>query len=167
MKKLLLSISFALFFLTLSAFGGGDDDPLHKREFVASFSETRNGVVQRKVISDIIKFKDGKIQSDFLKRKFGFKYIRYRINHDTIYVDETGAEVRLLKLEASATDESNVTVNMQLTQLEWDLDGVVKITRNDRLRKYYDLAAREKHGKPKKIKNKKKDEPENGPQAST
>lgn len=149
--KNLLTI-FALLF-SFAAFAGDDDnDALHNREFNVSLSETRNGVVQKRLISDLIKFKHGKIQSEYLKDKYGFKYIRYRVNLDTIYTDHTGAEVRMIKLVASATDESNLTVHMELTQLEWDLDGFVRVTKNDRLRKYFDLAGREKGGKPKKPK---------------
>jgi hypothetical protein len=107
---------------------------------------------------DRLTFKDGKVMSDFLKRKFGFKYIRYRINKDSVYIDHTDTEVRLLVVEASATDEKNNTVIMEFTTLEWDIDGVIKITKNDRLKRYYDMAGREKGGKPRKIK--KSEEPE-------
>ncbi len=159
MKKVLLTTSFVFVLLILMSFKDDENDALHKREFNVSLSETRNGIVQKKVIADQIKFKNGKISSDFIKEKFGFKWIRYRVKHDTTYTDETGAEVNLIKLLATATDESNLTVTMELTQIEWDLDGVVKITKNDRLRKYYDLAGREKGGKPKKKKKQEQEEP--------
>lgn len=145
---------FFFLILTVSPVFAGDDakDALNDRRFNVSLSETRNGVVQKKVHSDLIRFKDGKLRSEFIREKFGFGYIRYRITFDTSYVDETGTDVRLIKLVASATDEDNYTVHMELTSLEWDLDGVIRVTRNDRLRKYYDLAGREKGGKPKKQK---------------
>ena len=162
MKKLLPTLALFLFLIAGFSVRAGEDDPLHKREFNASLSETRNGAVQKKVIPDLIHFKDGKVQSDFLKEKFGFRSIRYRINTDTTYIDSTGAEVRLLKIEASATDEENVTVQILLTSLEWDLDGVIRITKNDRLRKYYDVAAREKGGKPRKVKRKDREETPEG-----
>ena len=68
--------------------------------------------------------------------------------------------MRLLEVEASATDLNNQTVFLEFNTLEWDIDGVIKITKNDRLKRYYDLSGREKGGKPKKVK--KKDQPENG-----
>jgi hypothetical protein len=160
MKNLLL-LPLLLFSLLLTA-GDDEQDALHNREFHVSLSETRNGVVQKRLVSDLIHFKHGKIQSDYLKKKYGFRYIRYRVNMDTTYVDQTGAEVRLIKLVASATDETNLTVHMELTQLEWDLDGIVRITKNDRLKKYFDLAGREKGGKPPKKKKKKDDEKRSG-----
>jgi hypothetical protein len=154
---------FALLFLLPSAFllfcaFDDDHDPLHKRSFTIGLTETRNGVIAKKVIMDKLSFKDGKIQSEFLKNKFGFKYIRYRINKDSFYVDETNTEVRLLEVEASATDEANNTVLIEFTTVEWDIDGIIKITKNDRLKRYYDMAGREKGGKPKKIKKKENQE---------
>jgi hypothetical protein len=103
---------------------------------------------------DKLTFKDGKLMSEFLKKKFGFKFIRYRINKDSNYVDDTDTEVRLLEVEATATDERNYTVSMEFTALEWDIDGVIRITKNDKLRRYYDMSGREKGGKPKKIRKK-------------
>jgi len=137
-----------------------EQDPLHNREFHTSMSEVRNGVVARKVIPDLVRFKNGRIESGFLKRKFGFRHIRYRINKDSVYTDETGTEVRLLEAEAIATDEANVTVSIVFTVLEWDIDGVIRITKNDRLRRYYDLAGREKGGKPEKQKKRKETDDE-------
>jgi hypothetical protein len=151
---------FAMLFMGLMC-RAGEDDPLHDRVFNTSMSETKNGVVAKKVIADLVRFKNGRIESVFLKKKFGFRHIRYRINKDSAYVDETGADVRLLVAEAVATDESNITVQIQFTVLEWDIDGVIRITKNDRLRRYYDLAGREKGGKPEKEKRNKRDHRDN------
>jgi hypothetical protein len=153
-KKLLLLIQLVVSAGSLSA---GEDDPLHKRKFTTGLTEIKNGSVARKVISDVIYFRNGKMYTDFLNRKFGYSWIRYRINKDSVYTDHTDTEVRLLEIEASATDEKNQTVYFDLTVLEWDIDGVMKITRNDKIRRYYDLAGREKGGKPKKEKKKEDD----------
>lgn len=48
---------------------------------------------------------------------------------------------------------------MNIVSCEWDLDGTIKITRNDKLKKYYDIAGREKGGKPKKVKPRKEEVP--------
>ena len=61
-------------------------------------------------------------------------------------------------VEASATDEDNQTVTINFEQVEWDIDGTIKITKNDRLKRFYDFAGREKGGKPKKEKKKKEGE---------
>ncbi len=133
-----------------------EGDALHKRVFNVTLIEMKDSVPAKKTIADKFYFKNGKVYSDYLNNKFGYNYIRYRINTDSIYTDSTNTEVRLLILEASATDDNNQTVTINLSTIEWDMDGSVKITRNDRLKKYYELIGREKGGKPKKPKKKKK-----------
>jgi hypothetical protein len=135
-----------------------DKDPLHKREFHISLTEVKDGVASSKVIADEMVFKDGKLYSGYLEEKFGYKWIRYRINKDSVYTDSTDTEVRLLMLDASATNDEDLTVMIALDQVEWDLDGTIKITKKDKLKKYFDVVGREKGGKPKKEK-KKKDAP--------
>jgi hypothetical protein len=144
-----------IFILSWSSIFATEEDPLHKRKFTIGLSETRNGVVAKKVINDVIYFKNGKLFTEFFYNKFGFKWVRYRINKDSVYTDHTNTEVRLLEVEAVATDERNQTLLMEFSVLEWDIDGIVKITKNDKLKRYYDLAGREKGGKPKKVKVKK------------
>lgn len=129
-----------------------EQDSLHKREFRISMSETKNGIVAKKTINDKFSFKNGKMYSEFLHKKFGYSWIRYRINKDSVYTDSTDTEVRLLVVEASDTDEKNQTVLLDFTTCEWDIDGVLKITKNDRLKRHYDFAGREIGGKPKKQK---------------
>lgn len=144
----------------------GEKDSLHKRIFNVSLTESKDGVPAKKSISDKFYFKEGKVFSDYLHDKFGYSYIRYRINHDTIYTDSTKTEVRELWVEASATDEADQTATITFTTVEWDIDGVVKITRKDKLKKYYDFAGREKGGKPKKPKKKKDDKNDDGEAAA-
>ena len=136
-----------------------DQNPLNKRIFTISLSETKNGVVAKKVIMDKLEFKNGKLRASYLQKKFGFKWIRYHINKDSIFTDSTDTEVRWLEVEATATDEKNQSLFVNFVTCEWDLDGCIKITKNDRLKKYYDLAGREKGGKPKKQKKRKEETP--------
>ncbi|PBQ33493.1 hypothetical protein CNR22_17490 [Sphingobacteriaceae bacterium] len=140
--------------LTLAAFKG-EKDSLHKRTFNIMLDELKDGVpvkAGKKGIADKFYFKEGKVFSDFLNEKFGYKWMRYRINKDSIFTDSTDTEVRWLEVESSATNEDNQTVMINFTSVEWDLDGTVKITKNDKIKKYYDIVGREKGGKPKKPK---------------
>lgn len=157
-NKRIDQIAFLLIAVVVyTIFGFKDEqDSLHKRTFNISLSETKNGVVAKKVIMDKLYFKNGKLFSDFLYDKFGYKWIRYRINKDSVFIDSTDTEVRFLLVEASITDDNNQTVQLDFTTQEWDLDGTIKITKNDKLKRYYDMAGREKGGKPKKIKKKRK-----------
>jgi|JI9StandDraft_1071089.scaffolds.fasta_scaffold133290_3 hypothetical protein len=135
----------------------GEKDALHKRVFNISLDEVKDGVASnKKPITDKIEFKDGKVFSDYVYEKFGFSWIRYRINKDSVFVDSTDTEVRLLEVEGSATDETDQTVLINFTQVEWDIEGVIKITKKDKIKKYYDFVGREKGGKPKKPKAPKK-----------
>lgn len=151
------SISFktkllsCIFLFALLAFKG-EKDSLHKRTFNTMLDEVREGVPVKKGIADKMTFKDGRLFSDYLFDKFGYKWMRYRINKDSIFTDSTDTEVRLLEVESSATNEDNQTVNLNFVVQEWDIDGVIKITKNDKIKKYYDLVGREKGGKPKKPK---------------
>jgi hypothetical protein len=129
-----------------------EKDALHKRTFNISLGESKDGVPGKKNISDKWYFKDGKLFSDFLNQKFNYSWFRYRINKDSTYLDSTDTEVRLLEVEGSMTDIANQTVIVNFTQVEWDLDGTVKITKNDKIKRYFDIAGREKGGKPKKVK---------------
>jgi hypothetical protein len=154
------SISFKLFtfalvcLLVLVSFKG-EKDPLHKRVFTIMLDEVKDGVPSKKGIADKWSFKEGKVFSDYMYDKFGYKWMRYRINKDSIFTDSTDTEVRLLEVESSFTDENNQTLTINFTSLEWDLDGTVKITKNDKIKKYFDFVGREKGGKPKKEKKKK------------
>ncbi len=133
-----------------------EKDSLHKRIFNIMLDEVKEGVPGKKGIADKMSFKDGKVFSDYMFEKFNFKWIRYRINKDSIFTDSTDTEVRLLQVEASATSEDNQTITITFDCQEWDIDGVIKITKNDKLKKYYDFVGREKGGKPKKPKKKDK-----------
>jgi hypothetical protein len=155
--KYLIILIFVFTVLLMLSFKE-EHDPLHKRTFNISLSETKNGVVAKKVLSDELYFKNGKLFSNLLFDKFGYKYIRYRINKDSIFTDSTDSEVRMLVVEASMTDETNQTVLIDFVTSEWDIDGTIKITKNDKIKRYYDFAGREKGGKPKKAKRNKSQE---------
>jgi len=149
-KILIIAAVVVVFFAFKS-----EKDALHKRIFHVSLTEVKDEVAAKKPILDKWEFKDGKLFSDYLYDKFQYKWIRYRINKDSIFTDSTDTEVRLLEVEGSFTDDVNQTVMINFTTQEWDLDGTIKITKNDKIKKYFDVAGFEKGGKPKKPKKKK------------
>ncbi len=156
-KSILFSLVIVWGILLMSFALGKEKDPLHKRTFNLTLFEIKDGQAAKKGATDKIEFKDGKLFSDFLYDKFQYKWIKYRINKDSIYTDSTDTEVRLLEVEASATDDKNQTITINFNTVEWDMEGTVKITKNDKLKKQYDIIGREKGGKPKKEKKKKGD----------
>lgn len=153
--KVLLKITL-LFIFSLQTFiytaQTTEKDPLNKRKFYTSLNEVKDGVPQKKLISDMLEFKNGKLFSDYMHDKFGYKWIKYRIEKDSIYTDSTDTEVRFLTIEATATDENNQTIMMSFETVEWDIEGTIKITKNDKLKKHYEMVGRNKGGKPKKNK---------------
>jgi len=145
----ILALSFSFFAFVLP----DEKDFLNKRTFNVTYVELKEGVAQKKTIASTIQFKNGKLLSPFLADKFGFKWIKYRVEKDSIYTDSTDTEVRYMDIEASATDDNNQTVMMTFNILEWDIEGVVKITKNDKLKKHFDFVGREKGKKLKAKKN--------------
>lgn len=161
-KNIISFQSFALIFLFLLSLSfRAEKDPLHKRVFNVKFSEVKDASSgpAKKPIMDKVSFKDGKVFSDYLYDKFQYKWLKYRINKDSIFTDSTDTEVRLLEVEAVSTDDVNQTVMINFTVLEWDIEGSVKITKNDKLKKHFEFTGREKGGKPKKPKKKKPEAP--------
>jgi hypothetical protein len=153
-KSLLILVWFTL--LCNSHVRSQEIDPLNKRKFNVLLDEVKDGVSAKKGISDLFYFKAGRFFSDYLYDKYQYKWIRYRINKDSIFTDSTDTEVRYLELEASITDEANQTAILNIVIQEWDLDGTLKITKNDKIKRYFEVAGREKGGKPKKPKKEKK-----------
>jgi hypothetical protein len=139
-------------FIFINATLKEEKDPLHKRTFTLGITEVKDGQAAKKMVKDEMTFKDGKLFSDFLNQKFQYKWLKYRINRDSIYMDETETEVRLLEVEATSTDESNTTINISFKVEEWDIEGTIKMTKNDKPKKHFDFVGREKGGKPKKEK---------------
>ncbi|MBL7918993.1 MAG: hypothetical protein JNJ40_01690 [Bacteroidia bacterium] len=129
-----------------------EKDPLHKRKFNINITEVKDGVAGKKSVMDEIEFKDGKLFSNFLFDKYQYKWLKYRINKDSIYTDSTDTEVRQLDVEATVTDDKDNTIMINFINIEWDIEGTIKMTKSDKPKKYYDFAGREKGGKPKKPK---------------
>ncbi len=132
-----------------------EKDYLHKRVFTISMSEVKFGQVSKKPIADEFRFKNGRLYSTFIYKKYGHRYLDYRVKKDTVYFDETNTKVRTLEVEAVVTDETNRTVLLNFVTTEWDIDGTIKITKHDKLKRKLDFVGREKGGKPKKIKKRK------------
>ena len=152
-KVVSISCLFIAAFIFMNASFKGEKDPLHKRTFTIGITEVKDGVPAKKSIKDEMTFKDGKLFSDFLHDKYQHKWLKYRINKDSIYSDpETEAEIRLLEIEASTTDEGGTTMMINFSVENWDIEGTMKLTKNDKPKKFYDFTGFEKGGKPKKEK---------------
>jgi hypothetical protein len=164
-KKIFSLSGIALALIVFMSFAfKGEKDPLHKRVFNINITEVKDGVPAKKSTMDKMEFKDGKLWSDFLFDKYQYKWLKYRINKDSIYTDSTETEVRLLEVEATVTDDKDQTIAINFSVVEWDIEGTIKMTKSDKPKKFYDFTGFEKGGKPKKPKKPKKGEAMEGEQ---
>lgn len=154
-KFVFLTIFCTVVLMSFAEKLGKDKDPLHKRTFTVTFREIKEGGSNKKGIPSEITFKNGTLYCDFLDQKFEKKWLKYRINKDSVYTDSTDTEVRYLEVEATVTDESNETITVSFNTVEWDIEGTLKVTKNDKPKKAFDFVGREKGGKPPKEKKKK------------
>jgi hypothetical protein len=152
LKKISLVVLLPLVGLWMAFVSKAENDVLHKRKFNVNISEVKEGAAPRKPVDDVIEFKGGKLFSNYLFDKMQYSWIRYRINKDSTFMDETDTEVRYLEVEASTTDDKDQTLLMNFKIQEWDIEGTIKITKNDKPKKFFDFSGREKGGKPKKVK---------------
>ncbi len=164
-KKIFSLIALVIVVIILTSFGFKENDPLAKRKFTINITEVKDGVAAKKSVLDEIEFNTkGQLFSNFLFDKYQYKWLKYRINKDSIFTDSTDTEVRQLDVEATVTDDKDQTIMINFTTIEWDIEGTIKMTKSDKPKKYYDFAGREKGGKPKKPKKPKKGQPIEGEQ---
>jgi hypothetical protein len=131
-----------------------EKDPLGKRKYDTIMIEVKNDVNAKKGATDELEFKDGKLFSTFLFDKFEYKWLKYKVNKDSSYIDETETEIQYFEVECSYTDDRDQTFIMTCMIDNFDIDGEVKITKNDKLKKMYVFNGKEKYSKPKKKKDK-------------
>jgi len=127
-----------------------EKDPLHKKIYNTTIIEVKDGQNSKKGVTDELEFKDCKLFSNFLLNKFEYKWLKYEINKDSTYIDSTETEIRYIELESSYTDDKDQTMVMKCTIDEHDIDGEIKITKNDKLKKMFVFNGKEKYVKPKK-----------------
>lgn len=122
-----------------------DKDPLHKRVFNISITEIKNDVPSNKTIKDELEFKDGKVFSNFLNEKFDIGWIKYVIEKDTTYVDSiTEADVRYFVVKASYRDADNQMTSLLCKIENENIEGEIKITKNEKPKKDFEFYGIEK-----------------------
>lgn len=153
-KKLFISaLLLTVLYLGFNAFVMKPKDPLDKKIFTVDMIEVKDGNMGKKALPDEIEFKDGKLYSNVLNDKFSYKWIKYRINKDSAYIDDSENEIRYYEVEASHTDDLDQTMTMMIKIEEYEIEGEVKITKKDKLKKMLVFNGKEKYKKPKKEKD--------------
>ncbi|HWY13171.1 MAG TPA: hypothetical protein VN026_17675 [Bacteroidia bacterium] len=153
-KRALKFLSFAaLIFLFTNSTFRKEKDPLNKRKYDIILIEVKDGVNGKKGASDELEFKDGKVFSTYLFDKFEYKWLKYKITTDSTYTDETETEINYFEVESTYTDAKDQTFIMTLKIDNFAIDGEIKITKNDKLKKMFVFNGKEKYSKPKKKKD--------------
>jgi hypothetical protein len=150
--KLLLIPALVLLFVN---FTSKDKDPLGKRKYDVTHIEVKDGKNSPKGTTDEFEFKDGKMFSNFLYEKFEYKWMKYKVTKDSAYIDETETEIDYIEVECSYTDDQDQTMTMIAKIDNYDIEGEIKITKKDKLKKMFVFNGKEKYN-PKREKEMKK-----------
>lgn len=120
-------------------------DPLHKRIFKTNITEIKTGNTTGKTVADELEFKKGKVFSSFLNDKFNIGWMKYVINKDTVFIDSlTEAEVHYFQVTASFKDEDKQETKL-ICKIENEIiEGEIKISKNDKLKKQFEFLGIEK-----------------------
>ena len=151
-KNALKFLSLALILALFVNANLKEKDPLGKRVYNTIMIEVKDGVNNKKGATDELEFKDGRLFSTFLFDKFEYKWLKYKVNKDSAYIDETETEISYFEVECSYTDDKDQTFMMTCKIDNFDIDGEIKITKNDKLKKMYVFNGKEKYAKPRKKK---------------
>jgi len=154
-KSALKLVLIPVILLVFVNIGFKEKDPLGKRKYDLTFIEVKDGKNAPKGTTDELEFKDGKLFSNFLFDKFQYKWMKYKVTKDSAYIDETETEIDYLEVECSYTDDADQTMTMTCIIDNYDIEGEVKITKKDKLKKMFVYNGKEKYN-PKRAKDMKK-----------
>jgi hypothetical protein len=130
-----------------------DQDPLHKRIFLTTITEIKNGTPSNKSASDELEFKNNKVFSKYLNDKFNINWISYKITKDSTYTDSiTEAEVRYFEVKALFKNQDAEETHFSCKIENEIINGEIKMLKNDKLKKQFEFSGQEKATK---IKDKK------------
>lgn len=141
------NLVFIFFFLigTNAGLTDKDKDPLNKRIFLTNVTEIKNDIPSNKTFSDELEFKNAKLFSDFLNKKFDIGWMKYVITKDTTYIDSVlETEVRYIEVKASYKDADNQITSVFCKIENENIEGEIKITKNDKLKKQFEFYGTEK-----------------------
>lgn len=82
--------------------------------------------------------------STFLFDKLEYKWIKYEITKDSTYTDEDQNENHYTEAEVTTTDANDQTMVMKVYLDNYDINGEIKITKKDKLKRNLNLLERKK-----------------------
>lgn len=128
---------------------GKEKDALDKRIFTTSIVEIKESGPPKKSVPDELEFKGGKVFSDILFEKLELDWIKYEITKDSTFTDEDANEIQWIEGTASHTDKNDQTIVITFKVENYDIEGNVKVTKKDKLKKQFEFNGREKPKKKK------------------
>ena len=141
-KRYLTPLSL-LIFTTLFVSFKGDKDKMHKRSFKVIVTEYRDGKPKPKTTEDEIEFKEGKLNSLFIFDKTGFEKLKYEIKIDSTYIEDEVTK-EYLKIEANSTNKEKESIFFTMIIDDYNTEGVVKVTKGGKEKKYFEFLGKEK-----------------------
>lgn len=129
------------------------NDALDGRIFNVNITEVKDGQNSNKTIPDEMIFRKGKFFSNFMNEKLKLGQLKYRINKDSVYMDENNVEVQYYEIEISISDKADVTTTVICRIEDYDIDGEIKQTKNDKPKKSFVFNGKEKPTKKKPSKS--------------
>ena len=133
-----------------ATFKGEQKDGLDKRIYIVNMTEVKENAPSKKAVEDEIEFKAGKgMFSLFLEEKMALKWMKYEILKDSTYTDDESNEKRWIEGQVTHTDETDQTMTMTFTVEDYDIQGVIKVTKKDKLKKKFEFSGKEKAKKKK------------------
>lgn len=136
-----VAVGFASIYATRK---GKEKDALDKRVFNTAMIEVKEGQPNKKSVPDEIEFKGGKVFSTFLFDKLQYKWVKYEITKDSTFTDDEANESHWIEVTASTTDDTDQTMEMTCKVENYDIEGTVKITKKDKLKKKFEFTGKEK-----------------------
>ena len=153
MKKIALGIFLiALVAVTTNA-TLGDKDWLHGKTYEVQQTEFKEGAPKPSVkpIKDEFTFNKGKLYSDFVggdKIKFD-KYLKYELKKDSTYTEED-EERHYYEIEVTSENDDGQKLEIKITVDDINIEGSIKLSKGDKLKKHYEFTGKEKPKKGKK-----------------
>jgi len=127
-----------------ATYKGKEKDALDKRTFKTTIIEIKENQPPKRGVEDEIEFKGGKVFSTFLFDKLEYKWVKYEIRKDSSFTDEEATDIQWIEGEASTTNDEDQTMVMTFKVENFDIEGNVKITKRDKLKKQYEFSGKEK-----------------------
>lgn len=128
-----------------------EKDPLHGKVYEVQQVEFKDGAPKTsgKPIADEILFKGGKLFSDLAAEKLKFdKMIKYDLKKDSTYTEED-EERHYYEVEASSENDDGMTLTVSIKIDDIDIEGSMKLSKADKIKKHYEFTGKEKPKKKK------------------